>query len=162
MRWARHPCSLTVGDVRGALAEGRIDAAEWLGPHLTAAPDLQPLAGRLYHPGLHPHGALVSLDVRGETWRGLSVADQAIFEGCAAEAYQLSLAEAQAHALIAAQIDTPAKWPVRQQMTRELSDALEQAAGDVVRQIAEHDEDAGRIHASHSAFRAMLGDARTA
>jgi TRAP-type mannitol/chloroaromatic compound transport system substrate-binding protein len=154
------PMQIDTADIRAALAEGRLDAAEYLGPSMMASPDLQPLAGRLYHPGLHANGTLVSLDVRADAWQRLGPADQAIFEACAAEAYQLSLVETQAHALMAAQIETPSKWPARQPMTRELSDALEAAARHAVARIAAF-EDARRIHDSHAAFRAMLGEPRT-
>jgi TRAP-type mannitol/chloroaromatic compound transport system substrate-binding protein len=156
------PMHLAAADLRSALAEGRIDAAEHLGPLAEVAPDLQPLAGRLYHPGLNGNGAVLSLDVRKQAWDGMGAADQAIFEACAAEAYQLSLAEAQAHALIAAQVVTPAKWPVRNALGRGLGDALESAARDVVAGVAGHDLDARRILDSYQAFRAMLGDAHTA
>ena len=47
-----------------AFADGRLQAAEWLGPLAAAAPDLQPLAQRLYEPGFHRHGIALSLAVR--------------------------------------------------------------------------------------------------
>jgi TRAP-type mannitol/chloroaromatic compound transport system substrate-binding protein len=155
------PVSVEGVDVRGALAEGRIDAVEWLGPLALVAPDLQPLAERLYHPGLNANGTVLSLDVSKVVWNRMGAADQAILEACAAEAYGVSLAEAEAHGLIASQTATSAKWPVRQAMTTEVSKALDVAAGDVVAGIAERDPDARRIYDSYSAFRAMLGEART-
>ena len=87
-------------DLREPLADGRLQAAEWLGPLPLAAPDLQPLAQRLYQPGFNRNGMLLSLDVRRPLWDGMSAADRAIFEGCAAQEYQLSLTDAAAHALI--------------------------------------------------------------
>ena len=51
-------------DLRAALADGRLQAAEWLGPLAAAAPDLQPLAQRLYQPGFNRHGQLLSLGDR--------------------------------------------------------------------------------------------------
>jgi TRAP-type mannitol/chloroaromatic compound transport system substrate-binding protein len=47
------PVRLAAGDLRGGLAEGRIDAAELPVPLVLAAPDLQPLAERLYSPGFN-------------------------------------------------------------------------------------------------------------
>jgi TRAP-type mannitol/chloroaromatic compound transport system substrate-binding protein len=152
------PVHLAAGDLRSGLAEGRIDTAELLAPLVLAAPDLQPLAERLYSPGLNAGGAVLSLDVRSEVWDGLGAADQAIFEACAAEAYAQSLAEAQGHEMMAAQLATTAKWPVRSALGAELRQALERAAGDVLAQVASYDLDARRIHDSHQAFRAMLGE----
>jgi TRAP-type mannitol/chloroaromatic compound transport system substrate-binding protein len=153
------PVRLAAGELRGALAEGRIDAAEPLFPLVLAAPDLQPLAERLYSPGLNAGGALLSLDVRREAWDRLGEADQAIFEACAAEAYAQSLAEVQGHEMMAAELAATAKWPVRLALGGELRQALERTAAEVVAQVAGYDFDARRIHDSHQAFRHMLGEA---
>lgn len=153
------PVHLAAGDLRSGLAERRIDMAEPLAPLVLAAPDLQPLAERLYSPGLNAGGALLSLDVRKEVWDRLGATDQAIFEVCAAEAYAQSLAEVQGHEVMAAQLATRAKWPVRSALGTELRAALERTAGEVLAQVAAYDSDARRIHDSHQAFRAMLGEA---
>ena len=152
------PVHLAADDLRRGLAEGRIDTAELLAPLVVAAPDLQPLAERLYSPGLNASGAALSLDVRRQVWDGLGAADQAIFEACAAEAYALSLAEAQGHEMMAAQFAATAKWPVRSALGGELRAALKRTAGEVLAQVAGYDADARRIHDSHQAFRAMLDD----
>jgi TRAP-type mannitol/chloroaromatic compound transport system substrate-binding protein len=156
---AATPVHLAAGDLRSALAKGRIDTAEPLDPLVVAVSDLQPLAERLYSPGLNAGGALLSLDVRREAWDRLSAADQAIFEACAAEAYAQSLAEAQGHAMMTAQLATTAKWPVKSALGGELQQALERTAGAVLAQVAGYDLDARRIHDSHQAFRTLLGDA---
>jgi TRAP-type mannitol/chloroaromatic compound transport system substrate-binding protein len=156
------PTRLMVADLRAGLAEGRIEAAELLAPLVLAAPDLQPLAQRLYSPGLNASGAVLSLDVRRQVWDGLSAADQAILEACAAEAHMQGLAEAQAHDLMAAQIASTAKWPVKSELGAELSASLHRAAGEALAELAVHDPDAGRIRDSYQAFRAMLGDAPSA
>jgi TRAP-type mannitol/chloroaromatic compound transport system substrate-binding protein len=149
---------LAVGDVRAGLAEGRIEAAELLAPMVLASPDLQPLAQRLYSPGLNGGGAMLSLDVRRQVWDGLGVTDQAILEACAAEAYMQGLAEAQAHDMMAAQIASTAKWPVKSELGAELSASLHRAADEVLAKLADYDSDARRIHDSYQAFRGMLGD----
>jgi TRAP-type mannitol/chloroaromatic compound transport system substrate-binding protein len=156
------PVRLAVGDVRAGLAEGRIEGAELLAPLVLTAPDLQPLAERLYSPGLNAGGAVLSLDVRRQVWHDMRAADQAIFEVCAAEAYMQGLAEAQAHDMMAAQVASTAKWPVRSELGVELSESLRRAADDVLAQLAGYDPDARRIHDSYQAFRAMLGEAPSA
>ena len=53
------PAVLSSPDLREALADGRLQAAEWLGPIAAVAPDLQPLAQRLYQPGFTARGMLL-------------------------------------------------------------------------------------------------------
>jgi TRAP-type mannitol/chloroaromatic compound transport system substrate-binding protein len=156
------PTTLDATDLKAALADGRLQAAEWLGPIAVAAPDLQPLAQRLYSPGFNRHGMLLSLDVSRQLWDHMSAADRAIFEGCAALEYQLSLADAAAHALIARQVQSPSKWPIRLSWSSEVGGVLERAAAEAVAAIADIDPAAQRIHDSYQAFRRMLGDPATA
>src|SRR5262245_6490283 len=133
------PAILAPQEVRSALGDGRLQAVEWLGPLAAPAPDLQPLAQRLYRPGFNPCGQLLSLGIAKPLWDDLGPADQAIFEGCAAEAYQLSLTEARAHALIAAQVEAPAKWPVRLAWPARVAEAFERGAATAVERIASFD-----------------------
>ena len=156
------PAALAPEDVRGALANGRLQAAEWLGPLAAAAPALQPLAQRLYRPGFNRHGLLLSLGIARPLWDGLSSADRAIFEACAAEAYQLSLTEARAHELIAAQVEAPGKWPVRLAWPGRMAAAFDQTTAAVVERMAATDPSARRIHDSYQAFRRLLGEPATA
>jgi TRAP-type mannitol/chloroaromatic compound transport system substrate-binding protein len=152
------PVEVAPHELRSALAGGRIQAAEWLGPLAAAAPDLQPLAQRLYEPGFHRGGMLLSLAVRKGLWETIGAADRAIFDACAAQEYHLALADARAHALIAGQIEAPAKWPVRLAWPDTVSDALDQALAEVVERIAASDPSARRIHDSYQAFRHLLGE----
>lgn len=152
------PVLMAPHELRAALAGGRIQAAEWLGPLAVAAPDLRPLAQRLYEPGFHRGGTMLSLAVRRTLWDGMSAADQTIFEACAAQEYHLSLADTRAHALLVGQVEAPAKWPVRLAWTDTVSEALDQASAEVVERIAAGDASARRIHDSYHAFRHLLGD----
>jgi TRAP-type mannitol/chloroaromatic compound transport system substrate-binding protein len=156
------PVELPAQQLKAALADGRIAAAEWLGPLAAAAPDLQPLTQRLYQPGFHRTGMLLALGVRRELWERLGAADQAIFEACAAQEYHLSLRDAHAHALVTRQVEKPEKWPVRLAFPAELATALDAAAQEAVVRLAEADPVARRIHDSYQAFRAMLGEPSTA
>lgn len=144
--------------LKAALVEGRIRAAEWLGPLAAVSPDLQPLTQRLYEPGFHRGGIMLSLDVRKPLWDGMSASDRAIFEACAAHEYHLSLADAQAHALIARQVEASAKSPVRIAKSERLADALDLALAEVVEGIAAADPEGRRIHDSYQAFRGLLGE----
>ena len=156
------PATLAPENLRAALSDGRLQAAEWLGPLAAAAPDLQPLAQRLYQPGFNRDGLLLSLGVAKRVWDGMSAADRAIFEACAAQEYQLSLTDAAAHVLIASQVATPTKWPIRLAWPSSLAEAFDRAAAEVVERIAASDAASRRIHDSYRAFRRMLGEPATA
>ena len=155
------PTTLAPENLRAALADGQLQAAEWLGPLAAAAPDLQPLAQRLYQPGFNRNGLLLSLSVKKPLWDGMSAADRAIFEACAAQEYHLSLTDAAAHALIASQVEAPSKWPVRLAWPSRLAEALDRAAAEVVERIAATDAASRRIHDSYRAFRRLLGEPAT-
>ena len=152
------PVELAPHELRSALTGGRIQAAEWLGPLAAAAPDLQPLAQRLYEPGFHRGGMTLSLAVRRGLWETIGAADRAVFEACAAQEYHLALADARAHALIAGQVAAPAKWPVRLAWSDAVSEALDLALSEVVERIVASDPSARRIHDSYQAFRHLLGE----
>jgi TRAP-type mannitol/chloroaromatic compound transport system substrate-binding protein len=156
------PATFAAEDLRAALSGGRLQVAEWLGPLAAVAPDLQPLAQRLYQPGFNRHGQLLSLAIAKRLWDDMSAADRAIFEACAIEAYHLSLTDARAHALIASQVETPAKWPVRLAWPSGMAAAFDQAASELVERIAATDSASRRIHDSYQAFRRLLGEPATA
>ena len=151
-----NPLRMPPHELRPALAGGHIQAAEWLGPLVIPSPDLQPLAQRLYEPGFHRGGMVQSLTVRKSLWEAMGAADRVIFEACAAQECQLALADAQAHALIAGQIEAPTKWPVRIAWPDNISDALDQALAEVMEGIAANDPHGRRIHDSYRAFRHLL------
>jgi TRAP-type mannitol/chloroaromatic compound transport system substrate-binding protein len=152
------PVEITPRELKAALAAGRIRAAEWLGPLAAVSPDLQPVAQRLYEPGFHRGGTILSLDVRKPLWDGMSASDRAIFEACAAQEYHLSLADAHAHSLITSQVQAPARWPVKIALSEGLADALDLALSDIVEGIAAADPQGRRIHDSYQAFRGLLGE----
>jgi TRAP-type mannitol/chloroaromatic compound transport system substrate-binding protein len=147
------PVQMAACELRQALGDGHIQAAEWLG--LPIAPG--PLAERFYEPGFHRGGVALSLDIRGAVWQAMSAGDRAIFEACSVEEYHLSLAEARAHTTLLRQIEAASKWPVRLPWSDGVVNALDRALADVVQRIAAGDADARRIDDSYQAFRRLLG-----
>ena len=151
------PVEVAPHELRAALADGRIQAAEWLGP----LPPRRPICSRWHNGSTSPGSiaaAWLSLAVRRGLWEAIGAADRAVFEACAAQEYHLSLADARAHALIAGQVAAPAKWPVRLAWSDAVSEALDQALAEVVERIAASDPSARRIHDSYQAFRHLLGE----
>ncbi|KAB2912229.1 MAG: twin-arginine translocation signal domain-containing protein [Hyphomicrobiaceae bacterium] len=155
------PVEVTASDLRAALAEGRIDAAEWLGPLAAASPVLLPLAQRRYTRALNDTGTALSLGVRRSLWERMGAADQAAFEACAAEAYQQSLAESAMHRFIENEIAPTTKWPAAQALPASIAAAVRGATIAALERVAATDEASRRIHDSYQAFRAVLGEPQT-
>jgi TRAP-type mannitol/chloroaromatic compound transport system substrate-binding protein len=147
------PADVPAAALKAALSDGSLDAAEWLGPLAAAAPDMQPLADRLYGPGLTPAGTTLTLAVRSARWRELSPAEQAILEVCAQAEHNSALAQAQAHTLI----ERHALQSVqRTTLPTALADALDRAAREAIDTVATTDPAAGRIAGSYRMFQSEL------
>ena len=153
------PLQLAASELRQALAGGHIQAAEWLAPYPIAAPaGAGPLSQRVYEPAFHRGGMALTLDVRKDVWLTLGDSDRLLFEACAAQEHQLSLAEARAHASLARQLEAPVKWPTRLAWSEAVEEALDEAMADTLAHVAATDPAAGRIHDSYQAFRHLLGE----
>ena len=141
-------------DLRTALGDGRIDAAEWLGPLAAVAPDLRPLAERLYTTaGLTRNGMALALTVRKDLWDRMNTAQQAIFETCAAAEYQAALVELHAHGLPDRHVTAQAR---QLPLAREIVLAVDRAASDAVKRLADVDPISQRIADSYNAFRELM------
>jgi TRAP-type mannitol/chloroaromatic compound transport system substrate-binding protein len=141
-------------ELAAALAEGRVEAAEW--PGALAALTLQPPADRLYTPGLAPAGTALALTVRRDLWERMGATEQAILEACATAEYHAGLAEAQARAMVEAQVTASVQ---RLPLASEIAAALDRAAADAVGRLATADPHAQRIADSYRAFRALTASA---
>jgi len=152
-RLGAQPVEVAPPDLKAALATGRVEAAD--GP--ATAFDLRPLAHRLYQPGLHRGGVVLTLTVARGLWHDLTPAEQAIFETCAAEEHRLAVAEAGLTAQLASDMVVGAKWPLRQAWPRPLAQAFDAAARLLLDDVAEHDASCRRIAASYHAHRRLCG-----
>jgi TRAP-type mannitol/chloroaromatic compound transport system substrate-binding protein len=152
-RLGAQPVDLAPPDLKAALATGRVEAADGQ----AAALELRPLAQRLYTPGLHRGGVVLTLTVARGLWDDLTPAEQAIFEACAAEEHRSAAAEASLHAPLASDMALRTKWPLRQAWPRPLQEALDAAARLVLDDVAEHDASCRRIGASYRAHRRLCG-----
>lgn len=153
------PVSLLPGELKAGLADGRLDAAEWLGPLAAVAQDFRPLADRLYAAaGLTPAGSATVLTVRLAVWNRLDGAQRTLLETCAAAEYQATLAELHAYAAL----DQHAIAQARSlPLPRDIVLALDRASRDAVERLAAADAECRRIADSHRAFRDSLANATT-
>lgn len=80
------PRQLAGNDIYAALADGSIDAAEWVGPYDDERLGLYKLAKHYYYPGWWEGGPEIDLFVNAKAWADLPKAYQAILEAACAEA----------------------------------------------------------------------------
>ena len=80
------PLQLPGSDIYAALADGSIDAAEWVGPYDDERLGLYKLAKHYYYPGWWEGGPEIDLFVNAKAWADLPHAYQAILEAACAEA----------------------------------------------------------------------------
>lgn len=150
------PATLPAGEVASALSDGRADAAECGGLLMSLAEGLGRAGRHATGDGVNRHGTASALFVRQGAWERLSTAERAIFTAAAAEEFQLSVAEARAHARIARQtLEVSfgvrfAPWPA------DVAEAIERLAEATVAHVAAHDAVAARIDHSYMAFRSAL------
>jgi TRAP-type mannitol/chloroaromatic compound transport system substrate-binding protein len=146
------PLELAPADIAAALADGRLDGAEWAGPTASLGIGLHQVARHVTSRSFSPAGSAYTLGIRRQLWDEFSPADRAIFEACAAEEVRTSIAEALAHRGIA--------WKVlaeRHGVTVEYRHARQpgtftQAAEEAIATVAGSSPKARRIDASYRAF----------
>lgn len=139
-----------------ALADGSVFAAEVGGLLSSLASGVPRVARHATGQGLNGHGTAVALSVRLPVWEGLPDADKAILAAAAAEEFQVSLAEARAHAAIARRAleasfgVTFAPWPA------DVAEAIGRVAEATIAHVAGQDRIAARIDQSYMAFRSAV------
>lgn len=139
-----------------ALADGTVDAVEAGDLATSLALGLPAVARHATGNGFNAHGTAFALHVRRSVWESLPDADQVILAAAASEEFQLSLAEARAHARVARQVLEErfgirfAPWPA------DMAGAIERVAEATIAYAAGHDARARRIDQSYTAFRSMF------
>ncbi|MGI9422216.1 MAG: TRAP transporter substrate-binding protein [Hyphomicrobiaceae bacterium] len=85
--------TLPGGEIPEALASGRINAAEWVGPYNDRAFGLHKYLQHYMFPGFQEPGTGICLGLNRGFWQSLGDTDRAIFETAATAANNLMLAE---------------------------------------------------------------------
>lgn len=151
------PVVLAGGDIQMALRDGRIDAAEWIGPWNDLAFGLHKAAQNYYGPGFQEPGSTLSLGMNLDLWRELDPASRAIITQ-AAEAENM-LMQAEYNFRNAAALQTlEADFGIRAQpFPDDVLDAARTASDALLARIGSLDELTGRIYGSFFSARKLLG-----
>lgn len=85
------------GEIMDAFADGRINAAEWIGPWNDLAMGLYKVARYYYYPGIHEPGSARAVGINLRFWESLPPGDQQIIRDAAAHENTYMLSDFNAH-----------------------------------------------------------------
>jgi len=138
------------GEVFTALQTGVIDATEWVGPYNDRALGLHTVARYYYYPGWHEPGATTEVIINAEAWQSLPADLQAMVTAAARAVNDDLLSEftirnAQSLKILLEEHDVELR-----RLPDDVLARLQEAAAEVVAEIAEDDELAQRVHDSYT------------
>lgn len=146
------PVLLPAGEIKAALRDGRIDAAEWISPWPDLAMGLHEVAPHCYYPGVHEPGHTLELLFNPSAWSRLTGSQQEIIRAAA----WLECIEAQAQFAHenAGQIDVMRRTRGVQlhRLPNDVMREFRRLAPDVIRAAVQSDALALRIHDSYMAY----------
>ncbi len=149
------PVDLPGGDLFAALEEGRIDAAEWVGPYNDLAFGLYKVAKYYYYPGWHEPGTVMEAIVNKRAYESLPVDLQSILMNACKVVNQDMLAEYTARNPAAMQTLMQKHGVELRRFPVEVIDRLSSLADEVTAEVARKDELTSRVHASYKKFLAQ-------
>lgn len=74
------PTMLPASELRAALGDGRLDAAEWVSPWGDLDLEMQKVANHYYFPGIHEPGHTLELLINPSVWSGLTAHQRKVIE----------------------------------------------------------------------------------
>lgn len=145
--------ALPGGEIFPSLQSGAIDATEWVGPWNDLAFGFYKVTKYYYWPGFHEPGPILSVGFNKDVWDSLSDADKATVSACAGAENDRSYAEFNARNNDALNTLIKKHGVQLRQMPDDVMQAIGQASGEVVAEVAEIDDLSKRIYESFIAFR---------
>lgn len=74
------PTMLPASELRAALGDGRLDAAEWVSPWADLDLEMHKVANHYYFPGIHEPGHTLELLINPSVWSGLTAHQRRVIE----------------------------------------------------------------------------------
>ncbi len=147
------PVNIAGGEIRQALQDGSLDAAEWVGPWNDLAAGMHEVAEHYYYPGFHEPGGTLTLGVNLDVWHDFSDRDRAIFRNAATAEYTRSLAEFNVKNSIAMNTLAGEHGVVPKFLGEAVLSAIARQADEAVADLAGRDAVTAKIHRSFVAAR---------
>ncbi|WP_425404678.1 TRAP transporter substrate-binding protein [Hwanghaeella sp.] len=145
--------ALPGGEIFPSLQSGAIDATEWVGPWNDLAFGFYKVTKYYYWPGFHEPGSSLAVGINGDVWKSFSDADKALVQACAAGENNRSYAEFNARNNDALTTLVKKHGVQMRQMPEDVLNAIGEASGQVVAEVAQVDDISKRIYESFIAFR---------
>jgi len=145
--------TLPASEIFPAFESGAIDATEWIGPWNDLAFGLHKVAKYYYYPGFHEPGPTLSLGINKTVWDGFSEGHRTIIREASLAENNRVLAEfnaRNAEALIVLRDEHGVDF---RRFNDDVLNAVGKVAGEVVREVGDESELAGRILKSFLEFR---------
>lgn len=144
------PVLLPVQELKAALADGRLDAVEWVTPWPDLAIGLHEVARHYYYPGIHEPGHTLELLVHPPAWQRLSESEREVLRTAGwLECIEMQAQFAHENARHLARLRrTPVqllRWP------NELMREFRRLAPQVMQEAAARDPVSRRVHDSYTA-----------
>lgn len=150
------PVKLSGAKIVGAFKEGKLDAAEFVGPWPDRQKGFQDVAKYYYWPGIHSPVSMVGLGINIDVWNSLTPSQQELFRiACRQERRDMVEDYYSYHGLVLQELVSKHGVQLRQ-MPKGVLIGIGQAAGDVIAEKMQGDELLARIYASFMDARTKL------
>lgn len=144
--------SIAPGDIRQALKDDRIDAAEFSLPAMDRSLGLGDVAGYYYFPGWHQQATLFDLYVNRQVWVSLSDRHRAVIELACGDMVRESIARGEAGQWKAMQAMQASGVQIRR-WPHEIIAAMESAWNELAAEKAAANPNFRRVYGSYQTFR---------
>ncbi len=140
-------------EILPALQSGAIDGTEWVGPYSDLSFGFYKVVKYYYHPGIHEPGSSLDFSVNLDVWNSFDDTQKEIIR--TATAAESALVSAEFDALNSGALETLiSKHGVElRQFSDEIVNAIGEAAGAVMAEVAESDEITKKVFNSFIDFR---------
>jgi len=150
------PQTIPGAELFTALQTGTIDATEWVGPYNDLAFGLFRAAKYYYYPGWHEPGTGLELMINQEAWNTLPDDLQMIVKTASQAAVMDTLSDFTYHNGIALSTLLKEHGVLLRRFPDEVLNRLQEISVEVIQEMADESELAGRIYASFKAFQEIV------
>lgn len=142
------PVNIAGGEIRAALEDGSLHAAEWVGPWNDLGAGMHEVAKHYYYPGFHEPGGTLALGVNLDIWQGFDDVQRSILSDVTTAEYTRSLTEFNMKNATAL-TELSEKHGVQPKMlSAPILSRIAEFANEVVAEVASEDEVTGKVYRS--------------
>lgn len=140
-------------EILPALQSGAIDGTEWVGPYSDLSFGFYKVVKYYYYPGIHEPGSMLDFSVNLDVWKSLTETQQNIIRTAAAAENELVTSEFNALNSDALETLINKHGVQLRQFSNEILNAVGEASGEVMAEVANSDEMTKKVFDSFVGFR---------